>query len=321
MQSPATKLRPCRKCGALNGSGFDRCVRCNASLAALASGGEALKSSLGASVDATKLWGTFLLIGLTGLVFMAQASAGLRAGSLATLRSGGSGAEIHRFGGLIISLSDAQDAPYRLLSAVFVHFGVLHFLMNMMGLWSTGRIVEPATGSARFVFAYLACGFLGFATDIGFVAVFPAEAGALTAGASGAVFGTMGMTLGWLIRIRDSRWRSFAVQTVFYAVVVNLVVTVNNGAHIGGLLSGVAFGFYFASRPRPRTFVVANIGALLALILAIASLVLSQLAWSRRPQAALAEPTKPRGACASVPPPRPFEPPRTPIDSSSTNVV
>lgn len=279
METSGSKLRPCPRCGALNDATFDRCIRCAAPLGALASGATALKTSAGATLDAQKVWGTKILIALTALVFAAQLAAILARGSLFPgIMSGGTLADILRAGAMLISIEAVAAEPFRLLSAVFVHFGLLHFLMNMVGLASTGRVVEPAIGTARFVFAYLACGVLGFAANIAFEAILPHRGMPVpTAGASGAVFGVMGMTLGWLVRMRDRRWRWFAFEIAFYAAVVNLLVrNINNSAHIGGALAGVAFGFYFAGRPRPRSHLPANVAAVVGLVLVVASLVLAQ---------------------------------------------
>jgi membrane associated rhomboid family serine protease len=290
----------------LNGEAFDRCIRCAAPLQPLAAGAQVLGEQLGARLDARKLWGTKVIVGLTLLVFAGQMAALLRSGGSIRLLGWPSG-ELMRFGAMHISIEETLEQPYRLLTAVFVHIGILHVVMNMISLVNIGRVVEPAVGSARFVVAYLVSGVLGFAANLGLLAigsalpvmhsglaekivhaVFPREGltPTLTAGASGAVFGAMGLILGWLVRKRDRRWRSFAVQAVFYALVLNLLgIGINNGAHIGGLLAGAAFGFVYAGNPRPRSQLAANAGAVLGLALSIVSLLLAQSAagWGKRP--------------------------------------
>jgi len=284
VENPGAKPQPCPRCGALNGAGFDRCIRCNAPLQALSAGADALKGS----VDPSKLWGTKLIVALNVLVFVAQASSGMKAAGSKGLLSGGSRSELLRFGAMLISPEDALAEPWRLVSAMFVHIGVLHIAMNMMSLVNIGRVVEPAIGSARFAVAYLVSGVFGFAVNVVIDAIFPhaGPVAVLTAGASGAVFGAMGLVLGWLIRMRDKRWRSFAVQAVFFAVVLNLLgMSINNGAHLGGLACGALFGFLFAGNPRPRNLLVWNIGAVAGLLISVASLVLAQrsASWGKQP--------------------------------------
>ncbi len=300
-----SRSRPCPRCGALNGEGFDRCVRCAAPLQAAGVGAE----KLGTSVDATKLWGTKVILALTSLVFAGQIAALPHKSFGAILTGGSTPTAMLRFGAMPMSLEDVRAEPYRLLSAVFVHFGALHFGMNMMSLANLGRSVEPGIGSARFVVAYLVAGVVGFAVNIGGDVLFPSKglSVGLTAGASGAVFGAMGLVIGWLLRRRDRRWRTFAIQAVFFAVLVNLLgMSINNGAHIGGLLCGAAFGFLYAGNPRPKSLLLPNIVAITGLVLSIVSLLLAQRAgnWGKRPfpiDAAI-QPGPEIGACACVPP-------------------
>lgn len=288
----------------MNGKGFDRCIRCSAPLSPLAEKAEALSSG----IDGSKLWGTKVLIGLTTLVFAGQLAVALQSkGSYRTMLMGGKPSEMLRFGAMYVSWDDIAAEPWRLLSAVFVHFGVLHFVMNMAGLGSVGRVVEPAIGAARLVVAYLVTGILGFATNLAIDAVLPNRGPVpiLTAGASGAIFGVMGLTLGWLLRRRDKRWRTYAIQAVFYAVILRFLgIPVNVGAHLGGLAAGAALGFYFAYNPRPRSHLLANVGAALGLILSLVSLVLAQRAagWGKKPARSDLSDPPPPAACASVPP-------------------
>ncbi len=324
-----SRTRPCSRCGALNGEGFDRCVRCAAPLGALGVGTE----KLGTSVDGSKLLGTKAIMGLTILVFAGQLAAMLQHGAgMGVLFSGGTHADLLRFGALLTLGEDVQAEPFRLLSAVFVHMGVIHILMNMLNFASLGRVAEPEIGTARFVAAYVATGFLGFVGSalLELVHPQPGMTGTITAGASGAVFGIMGLVAGWRFRLKDRSWRSIAIQTVFFAVLVNLLFRdprtgrsmIDNGAHVGGLLSGAVIGFLYAGRPRPKSLLFANITAIAGLILSILSLLLAQRAggWGKRPTpgdaAMQLEQTPP--ACACVPPREaPALPDRAPLRSTS----
>ena len=51
--------------------------------------------------------------------------------------------------------------PWRLVTAMFVHFGILHLLMNLYALYNLGPTLERIIGKARFILAYLATGFSG----------------------------------------------------------------------------------------------------------------------------------------------------------------
>ncbi|MBA2723259.1 MAG: rhomboid family intramembrane serine protease, partial [Methylibium sp.] len=130
---------------------------------------------------------------------------------------------------------------WRLGSAMFLHFGVLHLAMNMWALWDGGRLVERLYGHGRFAFIYLGSGVAGNLLSL----VVQGER-AVSGGASGAVFGVYGALLVCLARER-SRVDPFEFRWLFGGVTVFSVATlalgfvipgIDNAAHIGGLLAG-----------------------------------------------------------------------------------
>lgn len=267
----------CPRCGALNGVDFDRCIRCGAALSARAVSADHARSHL----DGRSLLGTKAIIGVTIVIFAFQTLATVA--QKQSIITGSSTRDALRFGAILVDTAAVATEPWRLISAIFVHYGVLHIGMNMLGLANLGRIAEPAVGTARFVIAYLFTGVIGFATTV-LYAHFSGGTFGTTAGASGAVLGMMGVVLGWLIRKRDPRWKDFAVQALFYGVLFGFAVNassmgimVNNSAHIGGLLSGTLFGIAFAGA-RPRSDLWTNLVAGVAVVACVVSLVLPH--WS-----------------------------------------
>lgn len=141
---------------------------------------------------------------------------------------------------------------WRLLSSTFVHFGLLHIAFNMWALYASGRMVERLFGSTRFVLLYL---FAGVAASMVSVLWNPAVN---SAGASGAIFGVFGGLLAFVMNPRNQVPQSvmvehrnstmlFAGYTLFYGAAHS---GIDNAAHIGGLLAGLAMGFVLA---RPLT--------------------------------------------------------------------
>ncbi|WP_433935570.1 rhomboid family intramembrane serine protease [Sorangium cellulosum] len=265
----------CARCGALNGRDFDRCIRCGAPLLAPAVHAAPARGRL----DGRRLLATKVLVGLTAFVFVGQMVAAHARGL--GLLSGWDASNYLRFGALLI-LPGASFEPFRLLSAVFVHMGVLHFAMNMMTLGMLARAAEPAVGSARFAITYVITGLFGFAASAAWNILVQPEV-VCTAGASGAVFGVMGLLLGWLVRRRDPRWKDLALQAVFYIVLFGFVVNasntgirINNAAHIGGLVSGALLGAIYAGAGRRRYEGVVNAGALAGVLACVAALALAQ---------------------------------------------
>jgi membrane associated rhomboid family serine protease len=277
----ATRARVCRTCGALNGD-FDRCIRCGAGL----SGASALADRLRGRIGGDTLLGTKVLIGLTLLVFLGQVLGEVATGGGLRIM-GGSALVAYRFGALPLDDVFVREEPFRMLSAVFVHFGALHVGLNLLALMNLARAAEPGLGSARFVVSYVLSGFFSFATSAAYTVI--AGGGSITGGASGAVFGVMGLILGWMVRRRDPRWRQFAVQAVLYSVVFGFAVNaagssilVNNSAHLGGLAAGFVLGALFASPGRPRDELGWNVAAALVLAVSVGSLALSQLSFAAR---------------------------------------
>jgi membrane associated rhomboid family serine protease len=197
-----------------------------------------------------------------------------------SLADSGFGPSALRFGATFVSTEAVAAEPWRLVSAIFVHYGFLHFLLNMLGLANLGRTAEPALGTARLLIAYLVSGVVGFATTVMYTHVCGEPYG-MTAGASGAVLGMMGVVLGWSIRRRDPRWKEFALEALLYGVLFGFAVNasrlgpmVNNSAHIGGLICGTILGAIYAGA-RPRSDLWANLGAAVGVIACLVSLILS----------------------------------------------
>lgn len=280
-----SKASTCPKCRALNGSGFDRCVRCGYGL----STGAQFLEGLGNRVDGDDLWGSKILILITVLIFAAQVWIGQTRNSQGPIEALLSPitTDALRFGALHSSIIFSE--PWRLLSAVFVHFGTWHLLGNLFFLTWLGRVAEPAIGSARFVLAYIATGIAGFVLSTAYSAIFESFRGGLTAGASGAVFGITGMVLAMLYRQKKPQWKGFAVQAVLFQLLIgfginqaHVGIMINNLAHVGGLVIGLMFGFAFAnSKKSPhrstRAEFLVNVGALVGLLLCVVSLVLAQM--------------------------------------------
>jgi rhomboid protease GluP len=138
--------------------------------------------------------------------------------------------------------------PWRLLANCFLHFGVIHLLMNMWALWDTGHLVERLFGQARTAALYLAAGICG---SLASVVMHPHVT---SAGASGAVFGVYGALGAFLLRQRGvipphvvSRLGRVAAAFIGYNLIYGFAnPNIDNAAHIGGLLGGAAAGAWLA---------------------------------------------------------------------------
>jgi rhomboid protease GluP len=144
---------------------------------------------------------------------------------------------------------------WRLLTATFVHVGLLHIATNMWCLWNLGLLGEPLLGPVGLVAVYLITGIAGNLLGLCANVIPPHDYISVGAGASGAVFGIAGILIVLLSnkklpipafelnRLRRSVIQ-FAVLNLIIGVAANFtsIVRIDNHAHIGGFLSGMALG-------------------------------------------------------------------------------
>jgi membrane associated rhomboid family serine protease len=173
----------------------------------------------------------------------------------------------------------ADGEWWRLITPMFLHapftgalFSLLHIGFNMYILRSFGPNAEEAFGSVSFLGMYLLAGLMGSASSYAFN-----SADTLGVGASGAVFGVIGILIVYLRRRRTRAFVNHYVRMLMMFVGLNLmlgfiVVRIDNLAHIGGLAAGLVLGYGLDAGDAPisaarriLTFTVVA-GAALALV-------------------------------------------------------
>jgi rhomboid protease GluP len=170
---------------------------------------------------------------------------------------------------------------WRLLTATFVHVGIIHLATNMWCLWNLGLLGEPLLGPLGLLCTYLLTGIAGNLLSVG---VHPEVVGA---GASGAVFGLAGVLILLLgspvLPVPKAEVQRLRKSVIYFAV-LNFVIggstwffrtsiQIDNMAHLGGFLSGLALGLFLVPRvgSRRATYIrrqwIAYGGMLLAILL------------------------------------------------------
>lgn len=152
---------------------------------------------------------------------------------------------------------------YRLLTSMFLHYGIFHLLLNMYALWIVGGALEPLLGRARFLSLYLISGIGG-----GVATYLFAGQETISAGASGAVFGLFAAFYILMRRLgRDT-------SMITMVLIVNLVLTflvpnISIWGHLGGLVTGglIALGLAYAPARNRAPVQLAAIGAVAVLLL------------------------------------------------------
>lgn len=157
---------------------------------------------------------------------------------------------------------------WTLVSASFIHGGLLHILFNMLALRQLGHFVLEEYGFDRFVIIYLLSGIAGF--YISYLAGIP-----LTIGASASICGMIGAIL-YYGKSRGGFYGEAiykqAMGWVIGLVVFGLIVPgINNWAHGGGIATGILTGFSLGYKEKkeesPLNRIIANGLILLTVII------------------------------------------------------
>ena len=234
----------CPSCGALVGINATRCHECGTNLRfGLAAWSKGLSELFGGHAPVT----TAIVI-LNVIAFAAELMGTFHAGGGGGLSIlwGMDGETLYRLGASEGRSIFYLHQWYRLVTAMFLHGGLIHIGFNMMILMDLGPIVEEVYGSARYLFAYVLMGVVSF--------FFSALTGHLSVGASGAILGIVGMLIalttkrgGAMMREMRSRLISWVV-TIFLIGFVFRSLQTDNVAHLGGLAAGFVIGKIYADR-------------------------------------------------------------------------
>lgn len=165
---------------------------------------------------------------------------------------------------------------WRLITPIFVHIGLSHFLFNSLTLYFLGAQVESLFGHTRFFFIYLLSGLMGNMVSFGFGSV-----NAMSAGASTSLFGLFGVYISLkFIEPRNPYIQGLA-QSYMFLIVFNLIFnlfmpSVSLSGHIGGLLGGVLSSYAISlKRPsEPQSKVYRGVAIFAYVVLIILSLAI-----------------------------------------------
>jgi len=248
---PRPKL--CPSCGSLVGISATRCHICGANLRfSLAAISKSLSGYFGGEAPVTTaiLISNILMFAVCWLVSMAKGQQGI------SVLFGFNGETLYRLG-MGIPFRYDDFSWYRLITAMYLHGGLIHIGLNMLALMNIGPAVEHVYGSARYFFFYTLCGFCGALMSARF-------SSAPSVGASGAIMGLVGILIALTSRrggiyMRELRGR--LISSVVSIFAIGLLVSglrTDNWAHFGGLAAGFLLGRFFAdcepSDARARNF-------------------------------------------------------------------
>jgi rhomboid protease GluP len=189
-----------------------------------------------------RTWVTPTLIALNVAVWLLNVASGLSPMSP-------DARELALWGGNFLPLTVEQ--PWRLLSATFLHGGIVHIGFNMWALWNTGRLAERFYGNTQLALIYIVAGLAGSMASL----FFAARTG-VSVGASGAIFGVVGCLLAALSTKASKlppelarSMRSSMLTFVAFSLVLGFTAGfIDNAAHVGGLAGGYLMGMVMAEK-------------------------------------------------------------------------
>lgn len=193
----------------------------------------------------SRLTVTHFIVGANLAIFALMATSGLRAGAgdpfSFTIE------QLLKWGANYGPLSLGNEF-WRLLSNMWVHGGLLHVALNMWCLWGLGKLAERVYGRGSFIALYTISGVAGSLASLAW------NPNRVSVGASAAIFGVAGALIPpfrrGLLPIPQPALRQISrslLSFVGYNLLIGFVVPViDNSAHIGGLLGGLAIGYAYS---------------------------------------------------------------------------
>lgn len=140
---------------------------------------------------------------------------------------------LYNFGALV-----KDGNPLRLFTSIFLHIGILHYLMNVWALKLLGEQVEKFYGHIKVLLIFIYSGVVG-----NLLSLILMDSNVISAGASGAIFGLMGAILYFAINQRTYMGEALKKE-ILPVIIINIllgfmVTGINMYAHIGGLIGGM----------------------------------------------------------------------------------
>ena len=149
------------------------------------------------------------------------------------------------------------EAPWRLVTSLFLHIGFMHLLFNMFALYYFGQVAERMFGAVNFLALFLLSGVGGNLLNnyLGLHSVMAGEPPIISAGASGGIMG-IGMAL-LVTALTKTSFNNFALnfRSLLIVMAINLsygflVGGIDNASHVGGAIVGGLLGLVYVMQYR-----------------------------------------------------------------------
>lgn len=128
---------------------------------------------------------------------------------------------------------------WRFLSSIFIHWDIGHLFNNMIGLLLYGTILELQFSKKFYILTYFICGLMG-----SLFTFLLTGSGIYSAGASGAIFGLMGVSF-MIFSKRGKNIYYFGLFYIIYSLVYSLQPNIGFWSHLFGLITGLVVGYVY----------------------------------------------------------------------------
>ena len=262
---PASAHRMCPNCRALIDRGAASCPLCGMSLrrsrAETSRPGRVMGLPVPSTATSVLVAANVALYGLSW--YLTSAGAFSPAGSSPSGMLGSiSPGVLLALGGKYGPLIENSHQWWRLITACFLHGGLLHIGFNLWCLVDLGPEVESLFPTQKYIFMYLVTGVCGFLLSLWWTP-------GLSIGASAPILGLIGVLIGVTFHHGSlgRQYRSRLWRWLIYIFVIGMLpgTGVDNAAHVGGLLSGLALG-YFIPEGDPQTRTTETLWSALSLV-------------------------------------------------------
>ena len=224
------KLVMCQNCRALVDPSESTCPMC---------GNESVpeRRAAAASMESTGFTSK-LILAINVILFIVMGAVGVRSGGGAESFLQSASPQVLSDFGMLIPQYVWDGQWWRLVTANFLHIGLMHLMFNSFALFQVGPLVEEVFGEQKFISAYVFTGVMGFTACL-----FLNWPGA---GASASLYGLIGLMAAYGYRLGGTFGKALMKQMLIWAAVGTvfaLIVGANHVAHAGGFVSGGVLGF------------------------------------------------------------------------------
>src|SRR5262245_26940923 len=247
VRSTQGAYKMCRSCRALVPRSARRCPECDAPLAGVRAPG--ITRAISNLIPGTTATTAMVLLANTALfavvLLLPFRTETQELGTPLSRLWSFDGLSLIRYGSWLTWLTVHYGEWWRIVTPIFLHGGLLHFVFNSMALVRLGPLVEEEFGTERLATIWFVTGVAGSALS-------QLSHMTHTVGASGALCGLLGLLLvhGWRLGgAYGSRLKSVMAQNVVLMIGMSLLPGIDWRNHLGGFLAGCVFGFVVPSGP------------------------------------------------------------------------